>query len=141
MYPAISRLQAAAVMPTWCPTALLARVHTSAWLPVAPELHLFPVPLVQLLAGKLLELPRETFTQETYIQLYQAKMSLSQQVCWLFVRLGAGGCECAYVHGGWALVSSLSGASASAQHPSHHMILSCPGCIASLCHRCTLWRP
>lgn len=68
---------------------------------VCRRLHLssaFPsVSLFQLLAGKLLELPRETFTQETYIQLYQAKMSLSQQVCWLcwlFVRLGADGCEC-----------------------------------------------
>ena len=32
--------------------------------------------VMQLLAGKLLALPREAFTQEAYIQLYQAKMSL-----------------------------------------------------------------
>lgn len=36
--------------------------------------------VMQLLADKLLSLPREAFTQEAYIQLYQAKMSLSQQV-------------------------------------------------------------
>lgn len=36
--------------------------------------------VMQLLAEKLLSLPRESFTQEAYIQLYQAKMSLSQQV-------------------------------------------------------------
>ena len=36
--------------------------------------------VMQLLAGALLALPREAFTQEAYIQLYQAKMSLSQQV-------------------------------------------------------------
>ncbi|KAL4426696.1 hypothetical protein ABPG77_004752 [Micractinium sp. CCAP 211/92] len=36
--------------------------------------------VMQLLAEKLLSLPREAFTQEAYIQLYQAKMSLSQQV-------------------------------------------------------------
>ncbi|KAL4458727.1 hypothetical protein ABPG75_013592 [Micractinium tetrahymenae] len=36
--------------------------------------------VMQLLAEKLLSLPREAFTQEAFIQLYQAKMSLSQQV-------------------------------------------------------------
>ena len=36
--------------------------------------------VMQLLSGKLLALPREAFTQEAFIQLYQAKMSLSQQV-------------------------------------------------------------
>jgi hypothetical protein len=36
--------------------------------------------VMQLLSGKLLALPREAFTQEAFIQLYQAKMTLSQQV-------------------------------------------------------------
>lgn len=35
---------------------------------------------LELLAGKLLSLRREVFTQEAYIQLYQAKMSLSHEV-------------------------------------------------------------
>ena len=46
--------------------------------------------VLALLAGKLLALPRELFTQETYIQLYQAKMSLSHQVRRLRVQ---GGCR------------------------------------------------
>lgn len=36
--------------------------------------------VMALLAEKMLSLPRENFTQEAYIQLYQAKMSLSQHV-------------------------------------------------------------
>jgi hypothetical protein len=44
---------------------------------------------MELLGGKLLSLRRESFTQEAYIQLYQAKMSLSQQVRARLGRRGA----------------------------------------------------
>ena len=36
--------------------------------------------VMSVLGHKMLSLPREAFTQEAYIQLYQAKMSLSQAV-------------------------------------------------------------
>ncbi len=37
---------------------------------------------VQLLGDRLRAVPLEQFTQESYIQIYQAKMAMSQKASW-----------------------------------------------------------